>query len=251
MIAGTQANGVNRISFLTGHAGGAIPNSIIHGTSPVNTGEWVHVAVTRVQASGEMKLYVNGLLEASGIGSTSTLNANQVLSFGGNPAGAATSYEGDLDQFRIHGRALPAGEIAELAGETDRLPPYQEWLASWLPGLGHLHGIDLDPEGDGMSNFGEFAFGGDPLSRDVFPVPMERAADGSVTLSYVARRAPAGAIYHVKASEDMEAWNAVDPELTEISRQALEGGDYERVTVKYVPASGATKLFFRIEALPK
>ncbi|QJE96547.1 LamG-like jellyroll fold domain-containing protein [Luteolibacter luteus] len=251
MIAGTQANGINRISFQTGHAGGATPNSIIHGTSAVNTGQWVHVAVTRVQASGEMKLYVNGVLEASGIGSTSTLNANQVLAFGGNPAGAATSYQGDLDQFRIHGRALSAVEVEELSHESSGLAPYAQWLAAHLPGLGYLQGVDLDPDGDGITNFAEFAFGGDPLAADVFPVPMDRAPDGSVTLSYVARKAPAGAIYHVQVGDDLSIWNIADPDLTELSRVDLPGGEYERITVKYVPPVGATQLFFRIQASPR
>jgi hypothetical protein len=251
MIAGTQADGINRISFQTGHAGGAAPNSIIHGTSVVNTGQWIHVALTRVQATGEMKIYVNGLLEATGIGSTSVLNANPVLAFGGNPAGAATSYQGDLDQFRIHGRALSAPDVAELSAETSGLPPYTQWLASWLPGLNHLHGIDLDPEGDGVTNFAEFAFGGDPLSADVFPVPMDRAEDGSVTLSYVARKAPADAVYHVQVGENLLSWAPADPNLTELSRVDLPGGEYEQITVKYLPPVASSQLFFRIEALPE
>ena len=251
MIAGTQANGINRISFQTGHAGGAIPNSIIHGTSAVNTGEWVHIGVTRIRATGEMNLYVNGVLEATAIGSTSTLNANQVLAFGGNPAGAATSYQGDIDQFRIHGRALSAAEIHGLTHESSGLPPYAQWLASHLPGLGHLHGVDLDPESDGTMNFAEFAFGGDPLAADVFPVPMNRAEDGSITLSYVARKAPAGAIYHVQVGDNLTTWNAADPDLTELSREDLPDGEYERITVKYVPAAESTQLFFRVQALPE
>ena len=251
MIAGTRAEGVNRISFQTGHAGGLLPNSVIHGTSAVNTGGWIHIACTRVQASGEMKIYVNGAPEAVGIGSTAILNANPVLSFGGNPAGAGTSFQGDIDELRIHGRVLSEAEIGELAAETGAPPPFAQWLSSWLPGLTHLQGADLDPEGDGMTNFGEFAFGGDPLSADVFPVPMMRAADGSVTLSYVARMAPAGAVYLVQVGQDMDSWSPADPALTEISREALPGGEYEQVTVSYLPPEEMTKLFFRIEALPK
>jgi glucose/arabinose dehydrogenase/mono/diheme cytochrome c family protein len=251
MIAGTQANGINRISFQTGHAGGATPNSIIHGTSAVNTGQWAHMAVTRIKATGEMKLYVNGLLEATGIGSTATLNANQVLAFGGNPAGAATSYQGDIDQFRIHGRALSAAEVEELTTENTALPPYARWLAAHLPGLSHLHGVDLDPEGDGSTNFAEFAFGGDPLAADVFPVPMNRAEDGSVTLSYVARKAPAGAIYHVQVGDNLTSWTLADPDLIEVSRVDLPGGEYERITVKYIPPVESTQLFFRINAAPQ
>jgi len=251
MIAGTQAGGVNRISFQTGRAaGGGISNSIIHGTSAVNGGQWIHVALTRVRSSGQMEIYINGVLEASGTGGTDLLGSNPVLSLGGNPTGAANSFQGDIDQFRIHGRALAAGEIQELARETGGDPPYQQWLAAWLPGLSHLQGIDLDPEHDGITNFGEFAFGGDPLAHDVFQVPLERAADGKVTLSYVARKAPAGAVYQVQVAGDLATWTPADPGITNIFREDIEDSDYERVTVSYFPADPWGALFFRIDAQP-
>jgi mono/diheme cytochrome c family protein len=251
MIGGTQGNGVNRISFQTGWAGGAFPNVVLHGTSAVNTGQWVHIGITRVQASGEMKIYVNGTLEGSATGSTSTLSSNPILTLGGNVANAGLSYLGDIDQFRVHGRALSASEIEELVNETGALPPYQQWLASWFPGLSHLHGIDLDPEHDGVSNFGEFAFGTNPQVFDHIQTPMSRAADGSVTLSYLARKAPAGAGYHVLAADDLSTWESIDPELTEIQREDLEGTDYERVTVTYSPPIGTERQFYRIEAVPE
>jgi uncharacterized repeat protein (TIGR03806 family) len=252
MIGGTQsASGVNRISFQTGWAGGAFPNVVLHGTSAVNTGQWVHIGITRVQASGEMKIYVNGMLEGSANGSTSSLNSNAVLTLGGNAASADFSYQGDLDQFRLHGRALSASEIEDLAQETGGLPPYQQWLATWFAGLTHLHGIDLDPEHDGISNFGEFAFGTNPQVYDSIQTPLSRAADGSVTLSYLARKAPAGAGYHVLAADDLSTWESIDPELTNIQREDLAGTDYERVTVTYSPANGTERQFYRIEAVPE
>ncbi|WP_035609689.1 LamG-like jellyroll fold domain-containing protein [Haloferula sp. BvORR071] len=256
MIAGTRGSNnqgglVDRISFQTGFAGGAQPNAVIHGTSSVSTGNWVHIAATRVRATGVMKLYVNGVLEATGTGSTDLLNANSVLSFGGNPAGAATSYQGDLDQFRIHGRALSATEIQELVQETGKLPPYQQWLATWLPGLTHLHGLDLDPEHDGNSNFAEFAFGGSPTAYDRFSVPFTHAADGSVTLTYLVRKAPAGGVYHVTATSDLSAWTNIDAALTNIQHQDLPGTDYERITATYSPPPDSKQTFFRIEAQPE
>ncbi len=248
MIAGTRSAGINRLSFQTGHAGGVFPNSIVHGSSAVNTGEWVHAAFTRHQASGEMRIYVNGLLETAGTGSSSVLDANQVLSIGGNPEGAATSFQGDIDEFRIHARVLDPVEIAGLAADAPAMPPYEQWLASRLPGLGHLHGRDIDAEGDGTTNFGEFAFGGDPLAHDVFPVPMDRAADGSVTLRYTARKAPAGVAYRVQVAPDLGDWQPAAPDLTELFREDLPGGEYERITVRYIPPEEAEKLFFRIVA---
>jgi hypothetical protein len=114
-----------------------------------------------------------------------------------------------------------------------------------------LHGTDLDPEGDGATNFAEFAFGGDPLAADVFPVPMDRAEDGGVTLGYVARKAPAGATYQVQVGDNLSTWDAADPDLAELSREDLPGGEYEWVTVRYIPPAGSTRLFFRVQAVPR
>jgi hypothetical protein len=250
LIAGTQENGVSRISFQTGNANNS-PNLPLHATGAVNTGEWIHVACTRVRATGEMKIYVGGQLEATRTGSLDLLNANPILTLGATPGNAAASYEGDLDHVRIHSRVLSAAEVLALAGESDAPPLYDQWLAEWLPGLSHLHGIDLDPENDGTTNFGEFAFGGDPLAPSVFPIPLDRAADGSVTLRFNARRAPAGAIYQVQVGDDLTGWADASPDITGLVRTPIPDTDYEMVTVTYVPPAGETKLFFRIEALPE
>lgn len=256
MIGGTRgSNGqggfVDRISFQTGFTGGAQPNAIIHGTSSVSTGQWVHVAVTRTKASGQMKLYVNGVLEATGTGSTDVLNANAALSLGGNPAGAANSYQGDLDQIRIYGRVLGATEITDLKQETGGLPPYDQWVSTWFPGLTHLHSLDADPERDGNSNFAEFAFGGSPMAYEKFCFPITATTDGTdVTISYVGRKAPAGAVYHVLASGDMFTWASIDPALTNLQRTAIPGTDYEQVTAHYALPPLTKAAFFRIEAQP-
>ncbi|WP_226895519.1 LamG-like jellyroll fold domain-containing protein, partial [Luteolibacter marinus] len=250
MITGTRGGGVNRISFQTGHADQS-PNTALHGTVEVSTGEWVHVAVTRARATGEMQLFINGQFDGSIAGGSDFLDSNPVLSLGGNPAGAAVSFEGDLDQFRIHSRVLSAGEIEALSQETGAVAPYLAWLEEWLPGLSHLHGMDLDIEHDGQSNFAEFAFGGDPLRPNVFPMPLERAADGRVTLSFTARKAPAGAVYQVQVGDDLSTWEDADPGITDVIREDYPGTDYERVTVTYEPPTGAGTRFFRIEALPE
>ncbi len=63
-------------------------------------------------------------------------------------------------------------------------------MESKFPGIHHLHGLGLDPEDDGLTKIGELDFSGDPLPHWIIPTPLERAADGIVTLGYRARRAP-------------------------------------------------------------
>jgi len=248
IIAGTRsAGGVNRISFQTGN-----PNTAIHGTSPVNTGAWVHVVVTRAQASGEMKLYVNGVLEGTVTGGTSMLDQNPVISIGATPGSAVASYEGSLDEIRILKRVLDQDEVNILASQTEvAAPSYDQWVQGWLPGIYHLHGGSADPEGDGLRNFAEFAFGNNPLASDLVSVPLQRAADGNVHLSYKARKASDGADYKVMVSGNLQVWTDATPDITARTVEAIPGEpDYERVHVTYLPpVTAGTHQFFKILAV--
>ena len=250
IVSGTRAGGSNRITFMTGSAA-AGQNYTLHGTAPIPLDEWVHVAVTRVRSTGEMKIYVNGQPDGTATGSTALVNGNPVLGLGGSGEGGARSLEGDMDQVRIHGRALEAGEILELYQENTGLPAYEQWLADRLPGLTHLQARGSDPENDGLTNFAEFAFGGDPLSPGVFPFALDQEPDGTATLVFNARKAPAGAVYQVLVGNSLLSWDDATPFVTGIVREDYPGTGYEKVTVTYEPPVAEDRLFFRIEARPE
>ena len=250
IISGTRlaATGVNRISFQTGASTG---NIALHGTSNVNDGQWKHIVVTRARTSGAIGIYVNGVLEGSATGTTTLLTANPTLTIGGVPGSATNTFSGTLDDVRMFTTVLGTAEIAALGAGPAPAPPYSLWVESILPGIHHLHGPDLDPEGDGLTNFGEFAFGGDPLAHGVIPSPLERAADGSVTLSYRTRKTPAGAVYGVRVSGNLAQWSDAAPDITATVTQDIPATDYQWVTVTYLPPPDAgPDLYFRIQATP-
>ena len=83
-------------AFATGN-----PNTSIVSTSLVNTGLWVHVAATRVKATGAISIFVNGVLEASGTSTnTGPLDGSNTASLGPPSNGAAFYFTGDLDEVR-------------------------------------------------------------------------------------------------------------------------------------------------------
>jgi len=102
---GTSLNG-SKLSFGVGQ-----PDVTIFSTSNVNTGNWVHVAVTRKQSTGEMKLYINGNLEATGTGSTSTLTAPTGLKLGALQTLVNSYLNGSLDEIRVWNVVRTASEI--------------------------------------------------------------------------------------------------------------------------------------------
>lgn len=92
----------------------------LHSVSDVNTGDYVHIAVTRDQATGEKRLYVNGTAEGMAIGSTRPLTGAAEL-FDLAIGGGWTAYIGLLDDLQFYTGVLDPAEIAFLhqhPGET-------------------------------------------------------------------------------------------------------------------------------------
>ncbi len=84
----------------------------VHSLTSVNDGKYHLITVTRNQASGEMRVYVDGNFEASVFGSSDPLNGNNYyLSVGGT---TESSYTGLLDDLQIYSGVLADNEVAEL-----------------------------------------------------------------------------------------------------------------------------------------
>ncbi len=88
------------------------PDTTIESTSAVNTGAWVHVAVTRVKSTGVISVYVNGVRENS----LTHQNRNSLtdppsIDFGGNTINNRW-LTGDLDEVRIWNVARSDSQIA-------------------------------------------------------------------------------------------------------------------------------------------
>ena len=93
------------------------PDTTIQSTSTINSGNWVHVACTRDSASGQMKVYVNGILETTGTGPTGTKTAPAALHIGNIQAGN-NFFSGAIDQVRIYTSVLTAADVGYLASEN-------------------------------------------------------------------------------------------------------------------------------------
>ena len=102
----------------------------ITASTPVNTGEWIHVVQTRDAATGRARTYVNGAFvseaftdpgnigaEFRAIGATTDLQ---------NDNSTVTGYNylnGDLDQVEIFSRELTPQEVARFYGAPAATPP--------------------------------------------------------------------------------------------------------------------------------
>lgn len=104
-ITGAQA------AFMTDHGSQDVT---IHSAGAINTGNWLHVASTYDYATGQMRLYVNGVLQASATVPSSPHNARNLLFLGANDFDFAY-YSGRVDEFQLYTEALDASAITFLA----------------------------------------------------------------------------------------------------------------------------------------
>ncbi|MDF7824787.1 LamG domain-containing protein [Pontiellaceae bacterium B12227] len=83
----------------------SVGTNLITSFKPLNDGRWHHIAAERTMAAGEMRLYVDGRLEAYGTDADATLSETNLM-LGG--------IDGQLDEVRFFGRALQSNDIYNL-----------------------------------------------------------------------------------------------------------------------------------------
>lgn len=119
----------NRLAFGIGDP--VASDITIFSTSNVNTGNWVHVAATWKQATGAMKLYINGVLENTGTGGTGLRNGSATMSMGAI-LGNLSNYNGSIDEVRIWNNVLSLDDLVrrkncELIGNESGLLAYYKF----------------------------------------------------------------------------------------------------------------------------
>ena len=91
------------------------PDTTITTTNAVNDGQWHHIAATRDVNSGQMLIYVDGALQASGVGPTGTRTAPPALRLGSIQPGYSGGFlNGVMDDVQLFDRVFAASEIPRL-----------------------------------------------------------------------------------------------------------------------------------------
>lgn len=114
-----QISGNNVFQFI------ARNNSI--SSSNITLGSWIKVCA--VQASGTLKMYINGTLNASGTIGSATPNYTYAGRFGtmfynGQTPPEYNGLNGKIDELRIYNRALTDAEIAQIAALPVKLTAF-------------------------------------------------------------------------------------------------------------------------------
>lgn len=104
----------------------------------IETGNWYHIAVVS-WSSGDVAIYINGVLDSSSSGFSAT-NEPQAILIGGDTVSNIASFKGIIDEVAIFNRALTDSEIQQVYQNVGRLSGNE-------PGLVGYWNFDAD-EGD-------------------------------------------------------------------------------------------------------
>ena len=219
-------------------------------STPVNDGQWHHVACTLdslpAPSSTDVKFYVDGQPDAvigGALVAINTVALNDVL-IGSDIQNRF--FNGVIDEVRIYDRALSAAEIASLFNAANQS------AAAWHRRYFGNAAIDwsADDDGDGANRLGEYAFGGQPQIAD--PETRQIAAEiVSDHLQLRFNRRLTGThelIYGYQSSSDLINWTSLAGTELTVSPSVLLPG-FEEVTFRAAAeVSGTAPLFIRLSA---
>jgi hypothetical protein len=154
--------------------------------------------------------------------------------------------------------ASPAPVTPSSATVQINQPPFETWLFNQFGANANdptIAGPNADPDHDGLTNLGEYAFNLDPNNSQATPAYTIAKVIDSVdhqtymALQFTRRLSPRDITYHVETSSDLLAWSENPNVAHEISAVADPNGITEAVVVRSVQplnqiAGG--KLFLRL-----
>lgn len=95
-----------------------------------------------------------------------------------------------------------------------------------------VSGESADPDGDGMPNLMEYAFGSDPWTPSIPPITTS-LADGRLQLTYRSPAAVSDLAYIPQVSSDLTHWFTGDTYVKTLSSTAIAGDHLEVVLQDY------------------
>jgi hypothetical protein len=219
-------------------------------SAPVTSGnaKWYHIVLTHDGTVA--RLYVDGV-SSSELADEGKSWVNAPGYFGctygdpifvGQRSDSNFGWKGTAAHLALYDRALTAEEIL-LHVTAPAALSYTEWAAAKYPSA-DLTDPAADLDGDGRSNFEEYAFGLDPTTGTSVNPITGQLDKGTHKFSYT-RTANTGLSYTVWTSTDLQSWTGPSV-VTENVGVPVGGVETVEVTLSSPPAGD--QLFLRVQA---
>ena len=226
-------------------------------TQPLGLTAGIAPAALTVTADNQSKTYGQPVtfgsgstqFTSSGLQHGETIGSVTLACTGGDATAAVTTYP--ITPSAATGGTFSAANYVfsyvpgTLTVNPAALVPYDTWAnGTFANGTLTDNNPAHDPDGDGMTNQQEFAFGLDPTSGASLN-PITQALDKSTGTFQYTRRVGTGLTYQILSSPDLGTW-VPDTGATEV--EATTHGDIQTVTVHVSTQPLNGKLFVRVQA---
>jgi hypothetical protein len=165
----------------------------------------------------------------------------------------------DKEWFRVEEGIDPGGPNVPGDPNEPELEAFAAWqAAAFMPGdwaqLPAMVDPGANPDGDPLSNFGEFAFGLNPLDPNGSPVVEAEVVEGErgrhLAIRYREMLAADGVDYRVLGSVDLERWQDITEQCDELEREAHADGTVDVLACLRSTIGESPINHLRIEARP-
>ncbi len=220
---------------------------------------WAGGTLRATVATGKTRGTLTAAFESASFAAGSTVTVSVHLDGKRVDLGTAGSFtwsESDANHIALSARASSHAWMDNFA--VRKLPLSTSLSVEHALGAGldgSLTDPAADPDGDGLSNFGEWAFGADPAraDREVSATSLLLVQPESGTFRFAHRRladhAAAGLGYRYRISENLSDWEEITP-IVEAATALPASSGYEVVTLRLPPGewSEKPKLFLQVSA---
>jgi hypothetical protein len=220
---------------------------------------------TQFMVKDSLGQIVNGPV-GEGIAPTSGISSTEIFELEGDPSpsvapfvasddtveppvegyddGSTGSTFGSPNEWKIGAGGDPTSQDFTSYASAAPEDPFDTWIASFDPPPSDLTKLG-DPDGDGRSNYEEYAFGGDPRFHDAPPAQTVIRTGADIVWSFAVRD-DAGIEYTPKRSPDLTQWfEFTAPQTDSVAHPDLPGFLLITITASADPTEG--KEFVRVE----
>lgn len=226
-----------------------VANGYIIGSTPVNDGEWHHIAMVFSNDGSpdvaDTRLYVDGQLEEIDSVSSQTIDTTSTTVTIGTDS-QDRYFPGIIDELRIYPRALTAMELLNQYNASGQASA--AWHREHFGDAAQDWSADVD--GDSFIRLYEYGFGGNPHSTEQtlgMPEAFFNRATNSLEASFPRRLEGTHELnYTIQLSNDLQTWTLPYSEKSTTPHPSLTG--FEQITVETVRTQATEpKQFLRIE----
>lgn len=215
--------------------------------APIDTVRWYHLVLTFDGSTKTAKFYEDGVTNATDQYGTATL-ASYYGNTSANPftigkrSDGALPWAGSAGDVAFYTHALTAAEVQYHFTGIPTTISYSAWASTNYPSY-DLSNPAADLDGDGVSNFTEYAFGLDPTKgTSCDPITASLTTAGHFSYTQLANT---GLAYTVWTSTDLQTWTQ-DTGATQTVGSPVNGVSTVAVQTTATPVGG--RLFVRVQA---